>query len=195
MFIFAEIGQENLVSVLLDFKSNLINWILLIVLLVWAIKKFVPAFISQRQQAINDELQLAIKTRQDAEVALAEQKSKIDKAEHEAEKIVLEAKETAKRMSDDLKKQTEAEIADLHKKFDAALTNEKQSAISEMRSVVARAAVQLAEESLKSGLNEKSKTKIAHEFMGELSKIGSSNLENDSVKNRNDQDQQKVARA
>lgn len=179
MFIFAEVGHENIVAALLDFRSNFINWILLIVLIVWAIKKFVPSFIAQRQQKINSELDLAIKTRQEAQAALAEQKKKIEAAEHEAENIVKEAKQAAARMAEDLKRQTETDITELHKKFELAAHNEKQAAILEMRTIVAKAAIQLAQENLKSTLTEKNKTKIAHEFMGELSKIGSSNFDNE----------------
>lgn len=76
MFMFAEVSHDNILAALLDFRSNLINWLLLVVLLVWAIKKFVPSFIAQRQQVINNELELAIKTRKEAEIALAAQKNK-----------------------------------------------------------------------------------------------------------------------
>lgn len=92
MFILAEVGQENIIASLLDFRSNMVNWILLVILIVWAIKKYVPAFISQRQQAINNELELAANTRKEAEQALAQQKQKIEQATKEAEQIILEAK-------------------------------------------------------------------------------------------------------
>lgn len=98
-------------------------------------------------------------------------------------------------MSNDLKQQTEADIVELRKKFELAAHNEKQAAILEMRAIVAKAAIKLTEENLRSSLTEKNKTKIAHEFMGELSKISSSNLANESVKSRNDHDPQKVAKA
>ncbi len=195
MFLFAEVGHENIVAALLDFRSNLLNWILLIGLLIWAIKKYLPSFIAQRQQSINNELELAIKTRKEAELALAGQKEKIEKAEQEAEQIVLEAKQAAARMSEDLKQQTETDIAELRKKFEMAAHNEKQAAILEMRSIVAKAAIKLTEENLRSNLTENNKTKIAHEFMGELSKIGSSSMNDESVNSRNDHDHQKVANA
>ncbi len=195
MFMFAEVSHDNILAALLDFRSNLINWLLLVVLLVWAIKKFVPSFIAQRQQVINNELELAIKTRKEAEIALAAQKEQIEKAGQEAEHIVFEAKQAAVEMSNDLKQQTEADIVELRKKFELAAHNEKQAAILEMRAIVAKAAIKLTEENLRSSLTEKNKTKIAHEFMGELSKISSSNLANESVKSRNDHDPQKVAKA
>ena len=195
MFVFAEVSHENLVAALLDFRSNFINWILLVVLLIWAIKKFVPSFIAKRQQVINNELELAIKTRKEAELALAAQKEKIEKAAQDAEHIVLEAKQAATRMSEDLKQQTELDISELRKKFEMAAHNEKQAAVLEMRAIVAKAAIKLTEENLESNLTEKNKTKIAHEFMGELSKIGSSSMSEESVNSHNDHDHQKVANA
>ncbi len=192
MFIFAEVGQENLIVSLLDFRSNIINWILLVVVLVWLVKKYVPSLLLQRQQAINNELELAKKARQDAEEALAEQKRLVGQAAQEAEKIISEAKKAAKRMSEDLKQQTEAEVSDLYKKFEMAASNERQAAILEMRNIVAKAAIKLTEENLKSALTADNKTKIAHDFMGELSKIGSSNMSGERVGNGSQPNAQKV---
>jgi len=197
MFILAEVGQENIIASLLDFRSNMINWIILIVLIVWAIKKYVPAFISQRQQAINNELELAAKTRKEAEQTLAEQKQKIEQASREAEQIILEAKHAAKQMAEDLKQQTENDIADLRKKFELAAHNERQAAIVEMRNIVAKAAMQLAEENLRSTLTPNNKIKIAQEFMGELGKIGGANITNEMISNRSNANHnpQKVVQA
>jgi len=184
MFILAEVGQENIIASLLDFRSNMVNWILLVILIVWAIKKYVPAFISQRQQAINNELELAANTRKEAEQALAQQKQKIEQATKEAEQIILEAKHAAKQMAEDLKQQTENDISDLRKKFELSAHNERQAAIVEMRNIVAKAAVQLAEENLRSTLTASNKTKIAQEFMGELGKVGGTNVTNEMVSDR-----------
>jgi F-type H+-transporting ATPase subunit b len=183
MFIFAEVGHENLVGALFDFKSNFINWLLLIVLLAWAIKKYMPAFVAQQQAAVNNELELVARTRKEAELALAKQKKQIERAAQDADKIVSDAKAVGQRMAVDLQKQTEEEISDLRRKFDLAVVNERKAALLEMRTIVAKAAIQLAEENLKASLSEGNKTKIAHEFMGELSKISSSNLTDETVNN------------
>ncbi len=193
MFFFAaELGNENFLTSLLDFRSNLINWLLLIVILVWAIKKYAPQLIAQRQEAINAELELAAKTRLNAEEALAEQKRRIEQAGEEAEKIVLEAKHAAKQMVEDIKQQTETDITDLRKKFELAAHNERQAAIIEMRNIVSKAAIKLAQENLKSGLTANNKSKIANEFMGELSKVGSSSIGNETVSGNTAQNPQKV---
>ena len=196
MFLFAEVGQENLIASLLDFRSNIINWILLVVLITWAIKKFVPAFISQRQEAINNEIELAVKTRQEAEQALTQQKQKIEEAAQEIEKIVLEAKHAAKQMAADLKQQTEKDTIDLVKKFELAAQNERQAAVMEMRNIVAKAAISLAKENLQANLTENSKAKLAQEFMGELSNMASSSMSESvnsrSTANRSPQNPQKV---
>ena len=44
-------------------------------------------------------------------------------------------------MAQDLKQQTENEIVDLGKKFELAVHNERQAAILEMRSIVAKAGI------------------------------------------------------
>ena len=55
------IGNENFLTSLLDFRSNLINWLLLLIIIIWAIKKYIPQLIAQRQDAINAELEMAAK--------------------------------------------------------------------------------------------------------------------------------------
>ena len=187
MYLFAEVGQENLIASLLDFRSNFINWVLLLAVLFFLIKKFVPPLIQQRQQSINNELAAAAKTRHDAERALAEQKEQIAKASQAAEKIVAEAKQVAKQMTEEVKKQTEQEASELLKKFETAAHNERQVAVMEMRKIVAKVAIKLAEENLQSGLTADNKLKLGQEFMGELSKLNQSAL-NEPLKKNNTSD-------
>jgi F-type H+-transporting ATPase subunit b len=182
MYLFAEVGQENLIASLLDFHSNFINWLLLVGILFFLIRKFIPPVIAQRQLSINNELAAAAKTRQDAELALAEQKAQIEQASQAVEKIVVEARQTAKQMSEEVRKQTEQDTADLLKKFEMAAHNERQAAVLEMRNIVARAAITLAEENLQSALTADNKTKIAQEFMGELSRVNQTKLGTEHLK-------------
>jgi len=182
MFLFAEVGQENLIASLLDFHSNFLNWLLLVAILFFLIKKYVPPVISQRQLSINSELAAAAKTRQEAEQALVDQKRQIEQASQAVEKIVIEARQTAKQMSEEVRKQTEQDTADLLKKFEMAAQNERQAAVLEMRHIVARAAIQLAEENLQSGLTADNKAKIAQEFMSELSRVNQTNLGTEQLK-------------
>ncbi len=181
MYLFAELGQENIITSLLDFHSNFINWLLLLVILFFLIRKFIPPLISQRQLSINNELAAAAKTRQDAERALAEQKLQIEQASQAAEKIVVEARQIAKQMSEEMRQQTVQERSDLLKKFDMAVHNERQAAVLEMRSIVARAAIKLAEENLRATLTANNKVNLGHEFMDELSKLSQTNLESEDT--------------
>ncbi len=77
-----------------------------------------------------------------------------------------------------------------------AAHNERQAAIIEMRNIVAKAAIKLTQENLKSGLTANNKTKIANEFMGELSKVSSSSInETVSSRSKDTQNPQKVRQA
>jgi F-type H+-transporting ATPase subunit b len=182
MYLFAEVGQENLIGSLLDFHSNFINWLILVLILFFVIRKAIPPIISQRQLSINNELAAAAMTRQSAERALAQQKQQIEQASQAAEKIVFEAQQTALQMVQEIHRQTEQDKNDLLKKFELAVHNERQAAVLEMRNIVARAAIKLTEENLPNILNENSKTKIGHEFMGELSHFNQANMDSEPVK-------------
>jgi len=181
MYLFAEVGQENLIGSLLDFHSNFINWLILLVIVAVLIRKGIPPIISQRQLSINTELEAAAQTRQNAEQALAEQKKQIEQASEAADKIVLEAKQTASQMVQEIHKQTEQDKSDLLKKFELAVSNERQAAVLEMRNIVAKAAIKLTEESLPAILTDVTKTNIGQQFIGELSHFGQPNAGNQSL--------------
>ncbi len=184
MFLFAHLDHQNLIASLLDFHSNLINWLLLAAIVFWLIRNFIPPVIRKRQELINNELAMATKTRQEAESALAEQKQQIAQASKAAEQIVVEAKHTAKQMAEEIKLQTEKDMSEMLAKFELAAHNERQAAILEMRAVVSKAAIQLAEENLKAILSPSNKAKIANEFMDELGKLNQSNVDTDRSANK-----------
>lgn len=171
MFILAELHSSNFLSILLSPESNIINWLILLVILFWLGSKTLPPAIAARKSAIDSELRAAGEAKEKALKQLEEQKQKVDKADKEAEQILVEAKQAAEQMRIEIDKQTDVDMASLLKKFESALANERQSAIAEMRAVAIRAAIKLTEESLSAAMTEEARAKLLTQFVEQLDNI------------------------
>jgi F-type H+-transporting ATPase subunit b len=162
---------SNWFTVALDPKSNVINWVVLVGLLAWLCAKYLPPVFKARDEAINAELLSARQAKEDAAKMLAEQKEKVAKADQEAEHIIAEARQAAQEMRWQIEKQTEKEVSDLLNKIEQSLRNERNMAVAEMRAVAIRAAIKLAESSLRSSMNDQAKAKLLTQFVEQLDNI------------------------
>jgi F-type H+-transporting ATPase subunit b len=183
MFLFAEVADSNLVSLLLDFKSNLLNWLLLIALLGWLYRKYVPPILTSRKLAIEADLKAAKDAKEAAEAALQEQKQKVEKADLQAKQIMVEAKEEAEQLRTYIKTQTDKDLTNLLHKFEQQAANEKRLAIAQMRQIAVKTAVKLAEENMSQSMTEDRRSKLLNDFIGQLNTIEGSNTLANEFKN------------
>lgn len=154
------------------FKNNLVNWLILVGLIVWAVQKAVPSMVEKRAKSINETIDAANKARAEAEEFLKEQKEKVENAEAEAEKILEEAKVVAGQMKKEMISQTESDIEALKHKFDAAIENERQVVVTETRKAAVMAAMKLSEGYLKSNISAGQRKELMNQFIQELDSIG-----------------------
>ena len=169
MFFFAEAHQQvGLVDVIFDFKSNVINWLVLVGFLVYAINKMVPPMLAQRERSINEQIKSAEEARNEAQSFLKEQETKIEHAQKEADKIVDEAKVVGEQLKTEIEQQTTREVADLKKKLESAIDNERQMIVTEVRSAAVEAAVKLSKEYLEKNVSEADNKRLLSQFMQEL---------------------------
>jgi F-type H+-transporting ATPase subunit b len=171
MFLFAELEHSNWVASLLQPQSNLINWLILVALLVWLAGKYLPPIFQVRKAAIESELIAARRAKENAAKALEDQKQKVAAADREVDGILAEAKQIAEQMRLEMDKQTDKDVVEVLKKFDLALANERQMAISETRAIVIRAAIKLAEASLRSAMTEQARDKLLTQFVEQLDNL------------------------
>lgn len=157
---------------LLDFSNNLLNWLLLVVLLVWLWMKVTPGVFAARKESIESALKEAEQARLNSEQFLNEQKSRIADAEAEAEKILSEAKSVAATMAAEIKKQAEQEEAALKERIQQQIQAEMQMAKTEMRRRTATVAVRLAEAGLPSAITDSSRGRLHDEFVKQLESGG-----------------------
>lgn len=178
MFFFAEVHhQPGLVEVLLDPKSNVINWVILTAAILYGWAKIVPPMLEARSRQIRESLDSAASAREEARTFLSEQEQRIENAQKEADTIVEEAKVVAEQMKKEIETQTENEINSLHAKLESSLAAERQMVITEMRSAAAKAAIELSKSYLESNVSEADKKRLLTQFMQQVDTIGSSGPE------------------
>lgn len=168
MFILATEGNV----ILHLFESNLLNWILLVVLLAYLWIKATPALFQSRQDKIASILEEAAKAKNEAEKFLDDQTRRIENAEQESQKILVEAKRVAEEMKQQIAEQTNQEVRDFERKISQAITAETQMAITELRSQAATVAVRLAETTLPGAMTASAKDRMLAEFVDQLETVG-----------------------
>jgi len=172
MFFFAEAHhQVGLIDVILDWKTNVINWVLLMAVVVYAINKLVPPILSKRERDINEALTLAERSKQEADELFAQQKAKIEAAKSEASKMVDEAKTVGKQLAAEIAAQTKREVEDLERKMESALATERQVIVNEVRQAAVKAAMQLSRTHLESNVSEADNKRLLTQFMQELDSL------------------------
>lgn len=167
-------ADPDLIATLLKWDNNVINWVLLIALIIWGWNKLVPPMLAARAKSIDEALATAAEAKKESDDFLRKQEEQLENAQKEAAKMKDEAKVIAEQMKAEIERQTAAEIGALEKKFDAAIENQRQVIITEMRTAAARAAVQLAKTHLETNVKEADRKRLLTEFMQQLDTLENS---------------------
>jgi len=171
MFFFAEVDQSSWINSIFDFRSNFINWLVLIGLIWWGCDKYLRAVFANRQKSIESQLSDAAQAKEAARQLVAEHQAMVLKADKDIESIVTEGRRSAEELGRRLEEQSKNDMEELRKKIEAASAMERQLAISEMRAIAANTALRLARNSLSKNLSEASKTQLLNQFVEQLDQI------------------------
>jgi F-type H+-transporting ATPase subunit b len=138
-------------------ETNLINLIIIIAVLVYFGRGFLGKVLKERQLTIESAIQDAERRKQEASVALAEQQQKLAQAQTEASRIIAEAKESAEAAKAMILAKAEQDVQRMKAAASQDLDSQQERVIRELRQRAVMMAVQQAEVSLKSDLNEDTK--------------------------------------
>lgn len=167
--------MESFVHDTFNFQNNLINWIVLAVLLCILWKRMMPAIFAARRTKIETLINDAARDKEDGRVFLEAQKQRIGNAEKEAEQILVEAKNVANQMKQQMADQTKKDAADLEVKLTQQIETQRQMVITELRSTAATVAVGLAQASLPGAITPAVKQGLQERFIQQLDTIGTKN--------------------
>ena len=132
-----------------------VGTVLFILLLLYqGVPKLVGKMLDDRAAGIKSELDEAKRLREEAEVLLKQYRAKTANAEQEAKAIVDAAKESAERMTSDLRLQLQQQIERRGKVAEQKIAQAEAEAIAEVRAAATAAATTAAASVIGKGMTE-----------------------------------------
>ncbi|MBK0369594.1 F0F1 ATP synthase subunit B [Flavobacterium agrisoli] len=160
---------------LLDqFSYGLFFWqlIILVVLIVLLAKfawKPILSALEAREDGIRDAIASAENARKEMQALQADNQRILQEARSERDAMLKEAREMKEKMIADAKNEAQAEGLKMINQAKAAIENEKNVAMAELKSHVSSLSLSIAEKLLKEELaNKDSQTKLVEKMLGEV---------------------------
>jgi len=163
----AEIPENNAMNIVLH--SNLLNFIIVIVFLVWVIRKVdLASLIAKKQTEIAELIKNAVDEKKIKQNQLLVTKTKVSNVKQEMLKIIDEGEQVADNLSDSIMNDAEKQAEDMRKKAVMNLSNEKQVVSGEVKTKITGAAFYIAEKHIKQAIDERLHKKFIDEFINNL---------------------------
>jgi F-type H+-transporting ATPase subunit b len=153
--------MEKLVS---DFSIGLFFWqTVLFVALIFLLRKFawkpILNAVNQREDNIQEALDMAEKTKAEMKKLQTQNENLIKEARIERDEMIKEAKETSNQMVNDAKSKAKEEADKIMESAQQRIVSEKNAALAELKTQVATIALEIAEKVIKEELTDNEKQK------------------------------------
>ncbi|MDG1913265.1 MAG: F0F1 ATP synthase subunit B [Crocinitomix sp.] len=151
------------------FWGGLVFIILLILLTKFAWKPILSA-VNEREESIQESMDMAIKTKAEMEALQAQNQDLLKEARIERDKMIKEASETSKRMIEESREEGKAQQQKIVTEAQKIINAEKAAAISELKTQVASLSLEIAEKVIKGELASDDKQKaLAEQIANDIS--------------------------
>ena len=150
-----------------DVIYTIINIVILVALLRIFLWKPVLGIIEKRQKAIQDDLDSAARTNQEAQAVKAEYEASLTGARQESAALVSEARDRAGEQADAILAQANADAEAIREKARADAQSEKERVLSEARGEVADLAL-LAAAKLLGNVDEETDRRLLDDWLAEM---------------------------
>jgi F-type H+-transporting ATPase subunit b len=128
----------------------------------------ISAALGRRQQAIEDSIDTAQRTREEAEQILAEYRERLKEARAQSEEIVERARETAKAQEREGKEHAQELVAEGTKRAQREIEAATKQALGEIRKEVADLTIMATEKVTRKTLDDADQKRLVEEALGEL---------------------------
>lgn len=153
----------------MDLLYRTLNFIALVAILVYFLKKPIVGGLSGRREAIKEQLETLESRKAEAEQMYKEAESKLKKLDEEVNVIIAEAVKQGEAEKEKIIADAERAAGDIKRQAEMAVAYELTQAKSRLKSEVAEQAVLLAEELVKKNLQAADQSKMVEEY---LDKVG-----------------------
>lgn len=161
-------GHDNNVLNLV-LQSNLFNFLIVLVVVIWLIRKAdVASLIAKKQAEIAESIKNAEDEKTVKQNYLAVTKNKVADADKEVTKIIDEGEHVARNISESISEEAGKQAEELHKKAVVSVENQKQIISGEVMTKITNAAFYVAEEHIKQSIDKRLHNKFINEFIEEM---------------------------
>jgi F-type H+-transporting ATPase subunit b len=158
---------------LLSLKGGLMFWTLIVFLfLFFILGKFVfpkiTAAVEAREKALEEAIEGAKRDREEAALALAEQLRQIETARVDAQKIIVEGRQTGEKLRATMVEETHQQQQQMLERARREIEQEKERAIAEMRREAIELAIAGASKVIEKNLDDQANRKIVESFLASI---------------------------
>ena len=155
----------------IDVWTLIMTWGNLLILFL-LMKKFlfgpVKKIMDQRQEEIDKSIADADKANKEASALKEEYLKKLSDAKKEADEIISSATKSAQLKREEIVRDASKKATDILEKADKKIEQERQNALSELKSEVAQMSTAIASKIIEKDINEKDHEKLIEDFINEI---------------------------
>lgn len=152
--------------------SQIINFVLLLVLLRVFLYKPVLNMLDRRREKIRTDLDEADKARSQAEAAKQEYEKQLEQAREERRSIVAQASEQAEKMREEILEKARVEAQQLASKTEEDMEALRRQALVGAQDEIVDLALAAAGKVMGESLDEKAHRRLIQEFIAEVGELG-----------------------
>ena len=165
-----DVSENNAMNIILH--SNVLNFVIVVILIVWLIKKAkISELLAKKQQEIAELIKNAAEEKKIKQNQLLVTKTKVSNVEQEVLKIVDEGEQIAGNLSESIISDAKKQAEDMHNKAVISVGNEKQLVSRDVIEKITGAAFFIAEEHIKNSIDDRLHKKYINEFINDLDAV------------------------
>ncbi len=150
-----------------NFIWSAVNLILLFILLKIFLFKPIGKIMDERTRAIQDDIDSAKKSKEEAEALKQEYTDSINEAKEEAQKIIMKAHEDAESEKNAILKQSKEEADQLIADAGKSIENERKRVLSQAQTQIADLAIEAASKIIGENLDDDKNRRLVDKFLSE----------------------------
>lgn len=171
----AEVAAQNegitgIINII--FKSNVLNLILVIIFLVWISKKInLKSSLEKKQAAIKQKIESAENEKLHSQSELKKTETRLSKSDEEICEIKKDGEVLANALSNKIIEEANAQVRDLAVKTKKIIETDKNSALYEIEKDISDYSFKIAEEHIKSTMDEEAHKKYIENFLEDIENL------------------------
>ena len=152
--------------------SQIVNFVLLLIILRMFLYKPIVGMLDRRREKIKTDLQEAEQARSQAETAKQEYEKQLEEAREERRSILAQATEQAEKMREEILAKARAEAQELVTKTQDEMEYERRQALLGAQDQIADLAIAAAGKVVGESLDEKAHRRLIQDFIAEVGELG-----------------------